>query len=81
MRHPAKSPEIRAVGSQSGRNDAGTDPFGPNRIELLVTRSLTSNGPPAGQSRLINDLSKRLPDNSGATFNITQPIIDTSPRS
>ena len=74
-----KFPEIRAVGSQSGRNDAGTDPFGPNRIELLVTLQPYDQWP-SGRTKtdLVNDLSKLLPEViPGATFNITQPIIDT----
>ena len=74
-----KFPEIRAVGSQSGRNDAGTDPFGPNRIELLVTLQPYDRWP-SGRTKadLVNDLSKLMPEViPGATFNITQPIIDT----
>src|SRR5215471_7217014 len=31
-----QSPEVESVMSQSGRNDSGTDPFGPNRNELLI---------------------------------------------
>jgi cobalt-zinc-cadmium resistance protein CzcA len=31
-----QSPEVKLVTSQTGRNDDGTDPFGPNRNELLV---------------------------------------------
>src|SRR4029077_9068694 len=31
-----KHPEVLLVSSQSGRNDSGTDPFGPNRNELLL---------------------------------------------
>jgi cobalt-zinc-cadmium resistance protein CzcA len=72
-------PEIKAVGSQAGRNDAGTDPFGPNRIELLVTLQPYGQWA-AGRTKagLIDDLSKILPEViPGATFNITQPIIDT----
>jgi cobalt-zinc-cadmium resistance protein CzcA len=74
-----KFPEIRAVTSQSGRNDAGTDPFGPNRIELLVTLQPYEQWPHGRQkSDLVNDLSRSLPQViPGATFNITQPIIDT----
>ena len=71
--------EIKAVGSQSGRNDAGTDPFGPNRIELLVTLQPYDQWP-AGRTKaaLVDDLSKLLPEViPGASFNITQPIIDT----
>lgn len=74
-----KFPEVRAVASQAGRNDAGTDPFGPNRIELLVT--LNPYGEWASgrtKADLIHDLARTLPEViPGATFNITQPIIDT----
>ncbi|MCS7023301.1 MAG: CusA/CzcA family heavy metal efflux RND transporter [Bryobacteraceae bacterium] len=72
-------PEIRAVASQSGRNDAGTDPFGPNRIELLVTLKPYDQWPPGRKKAdLVNDLSRLLPEViPGANFNITQPIIDT----
>lgn len=72
-------PEIRAVASQAGRNDAGTDPFGPNRIELLVTLNPYSQWPEGrSKSDLVIDLSRRMPEViPGATFNITQPIIDT----
>src|SRR5215475_14089331 len=31
-----QSQEVESVMSQSGRNDSGTDPFGPNRNELLI---------------------------------------------
>ena len=72
-------PEIRAVGSQAGRNDAGTDPFGPNRIELLVTLNPYDTWPNHRvKADLVNELSKTLPELiPGANFNITQPIIDT----
>ncbi len=72
-------PEIRAVASQAGRNDAGTDPFGPNRIELLVTLNPYDQWPAGrGKADLVNDLSRTMPEViPGATFNITQPIIDT----
>jgi cobalt-zinc-cadmium resistance protein CzcA len=70
---------IRAVASQAGRNDAGTDPFGPNRIELLVTLHPYDQWPPGRtKADLVNELSRTLPNViPGATFNITQPIIDT----
>ena len=31
-----QSPEVKMVMSQTGRNDSGMDPFGPNRNELLI---------------------------------------------
>lgn len=72
-------PEIRAVASQAGRNDAGTDPFGPNRIELLVTLNPYEQWPGhRTKADLVSDLSRTMPEViPGATFNVTQPIIDT----
>jgi cobalt-zinc-cadmium resistance protein CzcA len=72
-------PEVNVVASQTGRNDSGTDPFGPNRNELLLTLH------PYGEWRsgrtkaaLIDHLSKRLQvEIPGVTLNFTQPIIDT----
>jgi cobalt-zinc-cadmium resistance protein CzcA len=75
-----QSPEVRLVASQTGRNDSGTDPFGPNRNELLVdlhpyetwTRVKTKGD-------LVDELSRRLRGEiPGVAFNFTQPIIDTS---
>ena len=75
-----QSPEVSMVMSQSGRNDSGMDPFGPNRNELLI-EPLPYSEWPSGKTKsdLVQELSLRL--NAaipGASFNITQPIIDTS---
>jgi cobalt-zinc-cadmium resistance protein CzcA len=70
---------VRDVASQAGRNDAGTDPFGPNRIEFLMTLKPYSEWPP-GRTRamLVQDLARLFAEQvPGATYNITQPIIDT----
>jgi len=75
-----QSPEVKLVMSQSGRNEAGTDPFGPNRNELLVDLHpyrAWSRG--KRKTDLVDELSRRLEaEIPGATFNFTQPIIDTS---
>jgi cobalt-zinc-cadmium resistance protein CzcA len=74
-----KLPGVRDVASQAGRNDAGTDPFGPNRIEFLVTLKPYAEWP-AGRTKamLVEDLARLFADQApGATYNITQPIIDT----
>ena len=66
--------------SQTGRNDSGMDPFGPNRNEFLV-QPLPYDKWPAGKVKrdLVDELSQRLNTHiPGASFNITQPIIDTS---
>jgi cobalt-zinc-cadmium resistance protein CzcA len=74
-----KLPGVRDVASQAGRNDAGTDPFGPNRIEFLVTLKPYAEWP-AGRAKamLVEDLARLFAEQApGATYNITQPIIDT----
>ena len=75
-----QSPEVKLVASQTGRNDSGTDPFGPNRNELLV--DLTPYDTWArGRTKtiLVDELSRRLNAGiPGAAFNFTQPIIDTA---
>lgn len=75
-----ESPEVLLVASQSGRNEDGTDPFGPNRNEILVELHPYSTWP-RNKTRddLVDEISQRLRDSiPGATFNFTQPIIDTS---
>lgn len=68
------------VMSQSGRNDSGMDPFGPNRNEFLIEPHPYSMWPRGKTKReLVQELAERLNTQiPGATFNITQPIIDTS---
>jgi len=75
-----ESPEIKTVMSQTGRNDSGTDPFGPNRNELLLDLQPYDTWP-AGKTKrdLVEELGRKLRDRiPGAAFNFTQPIIDTS---
>ena len=73
-----QSPEVLHVGTQSGRVEEGTDPFAPNRIELLVTLRPYSEWPRGRVKKdLVEELSHRLTEHiPGATFNFTQPIID-----
>ena len=72
-------PEIQCATVQAGRNDSGTDPFPPSRMELMVTpkpretwqRFLTKH-------ELVAALGKRLREEFPTTrFNFTQPIIDS----
>jgi cobalt-zinc-cadmium resistance protein CzcA len=74
-----QSPEVKLVSSQTGRNDSGTDPFGPNRNEMLLALKPYDQWPAGGnKAQLVEDLSKRLQTQiPGATLNFTQPIIDT----
>lgn len=71
--------EVKGVLTQLGRNDDGTDPFGPNRIEAMVQlrQPYSSWESKLTKKELVlkikNNLEKLMP---GATFTVTQPIID-----
>src|SRR5262252_3021577 len=73
-----QSPEVKQVSSQTGRNDDGTDPYGPNRNEFFV--ALTPYETWKGGKRkadLVEELSQRLRTHiPGGFFSFTQPIID-----
>ena len=72
-------PDIKFVIVQAGRNDDGTDPFPPSRIEMMVGPK-----PRAGwkqfrtKQELVAELGRRYRDEfPTARFNFTQPIIDS----
>jgi heavy metal efflux system protein len=73
-----QSPEVRDVASQTGRNDDGTDPYGPNRNELFVALTpydTWSHG--KVKADLVEELAQRLKSAiPGGFFSFTQPIID-----
>ena len=75
-----ESPEVKLVTSQTGRNDSGTDPFGPNRSELLVDLypyKTWKSGKTKGQ--LVDELRRRVQDTiPEVALNFTQPIVDTA---
>jgi cobalt-zinc-cadmium resistance protein CzcA len=71
-------PEVQLVSSQSGRNDSGTDPYGPNRNEFFVALKPYDTWP-AGMRKndLVDQISRKLrAEIPGANFSLTQPIID-----
>ena len=71
-------PEVQLVSSQTGRNDSGTDPYGPNRNEFFVALKPYESWP-AGmdKQKLIEEFSRALNAQiPGAAFSFTQPIID-----
>ncbi|MFN3325102.1 MAG: efflux RND transporter permease subunit [Bryobacteraceae bacterium] len=72
-------PEVKLVSSQTGRNDSGTDPFGPNRNEFLVALHPYSQWAPGRtKAQLVEDLRRDLTEQvPGVLLNFTQPIIDT----
>jgi cobalt-zinc-cadmium resistance protein CzcA len=71
-------PEIQLVSSQSGRNDAGTDPYGPNRNEFFVALKPYDTWPSGlRKPQLVDQISQKLrAEVPGANFSFTQPIID-----
>src|SRR6185436_13396918 len=74
----AQSSEVKLVSSQSGRNDSGTDPYGPNRNEFFVALKPYDTWK-AGKKKadLVEEFSARLKaEIPGASFSFTQPIID-----
>jgi len=76
-----KFPEIRSILTQLGRNDDGTDPFGPNRIETLVQLEQPYSKWESRKTK--QDLVLEIKDIlhqilPGTSFTITQPIIDTT---
>jgi cobalt-zinc-cadmium resistance protein CzcA len=75
-----ESPEVKLVMSQTGRNDSGTDPFGPNRNELLVDL-YPYNTWKSGKTKadLVDELRRRLQNTiPEVILNFTQPIIDSA---
>lgn len=74
----AQSPEVQLVSSQTGRNDSGTDPYGPNRNEMFVAlRPYDTWQSGKTKADLVEEFSKRLHAAiPGAFFSFTQPIID-----
>ena len=73
-----QSPEVREVASQTGRNDDGTDPYGPNRNELFVALNPYDTWRHGKvKADLVEELSQRLRTSiPGGFFGFTQPIID-----
>jgi cobalt-zinc-cadmium resistance protein CzcA len=72
-------PDIKFISVQAGRNDSGTDPFPPSRMEIMI-------GPYPRETwkqfhtkqELITSLGDRLRREFPTTrFNFTQPIIDS----
>jgi len=72
-------PEIEFATVQSGRNDSGTDPFPPSRMEMMVgpkPREQWQRFPT--KHDLVAALGNRLRSEFPTTrFNFTQPIIDS----
>lgn len=74
----SKYKEVKFTFTQLGRNDDGTDPYGPNRIETMVLLNPYSEWKSGRKKKdlliaIRNDLKKEMP---GARFSFSQPILD-----
>ena len=74
----SKHKEVNVVLTQLGRNDDGTDPYGPNRLEILVgLRDYSTWQSHITKEELMyqmkTDLEQAIP---GALFSFSQPILD-----
>ena len=72
-----REPEVRAVVTQTGRNDDGTDPWTPSHIEAAVTLKPYSTWPRGMRKRdLIEKLRARYEKIPGISVGFSQPMID-----
>lgn len=75
----AKYDEVSGVMTQLGRTDDGADPFGPNRIEAMVQlkKPYSKWKSKRTKKELVIDIKNHMENLiPGASFTITQPIID-----
>ncbi|MFB3829419.1 MAG: efflux RND transporter permease subunit [Bryobacteraceae bacterium] len=73
-----ESPEVTLAASQTGRQESNTEPFGPNKNELLLALKPYAEWP-AGKRKpdLVNELAARFRAQvPGVTFSFTQPMMD-----
>jgi cobalt-zinc-cadmium resistance protein CzcA len=72
-------PEIEFIAVQAGRNDSGTDPFPPSRMEILIgPKSRDRWTRFASKHELVAALGARFRGEFPTLrFNFTQPIIDS----
>jgi cobalt-zinc-cadmium resistance protein CzcA len=69
-------PEVRQVVSQVGRPDDGTDPKGPNNLEVLADLVPRSDWRFADKDALVTDMSARIRSIPGVPTNFSQVIQD-----
>ncbi len=72
-------PDIRFIAVQAGRNDSGTDPFPPSRLEIMIgPRPREQWTQFRAKHELVAAIGQRLRAEFPTTrFNFTQPIIDS----
>ena len=70
--------QVNVVLTQLGRNDDGTDPYGPNRLEIFVgLRDYSTWSKQISKEELLRQIKDELEDAvPGAQFSFSQPILD-----
>lgn len=71
-------PQISVILTQLGRNDDGTDPYGPNRMEILVgLKDYSTWSHDTSKTNLLATVKQQLQEAiPGAKFSFSQPILD-----
>ncbi len=69
-------PEVRQLITQAGRPDDGTDPKGPNNLEVLAELQPAGTWRFASKAALIADMSKKIHELPGIPTNFSQVIQD-----
>ncbi len=74
----ANHPQVKTVLTQLGRNDDGTDPYGPNRMEIMVGLNDYSTWTKDTSKAVLLAVIKRELEAAvpGALFSFSQPILD-----
>lgn len=71
-------PDVTFATSQAGRNDSGTDPFPPSRLEMMIGLKPRDEWVAPSKQQLVADIGLKLRTEFPTTrFNFTQPIIDS----
>jgi cobalt-zinc-cadmium resistance protein CzcA len=71
-----KYPEVRQLVTQVGRPDDGTDPKGPNNLEVLAELHPRDKWRFPGKAELVEDMRKKLRELPGIPTNFSQVIQD-----
>ena len=74
----AENPDVTFAISQAGRNDSGTDPFVPSRLEMMIGLKPVNEWIAPSKQEIIRQIGRELRTEFPTTrFNFTQPIIDS----
>ena len=79
LRQIAKDfPDVDFVMAQAGRNDSGTDPFPPSRLEMMIGPKPRDEWVSRSKQEIVGQIGRRFREEFPTTrFNFTQPIIDS----